>query len=51
MAGGNGIGLKQTALVLFRDYHIQKFIIRGKTRNVEYKLLTKEQINEQMRTK
>lgn len=47
-AGGNGIWLKQTVLVLFRDYNIQEFIIRGETWDLEYKFLRKKEINQQL---
>lgn len=45
LAGGNGIGLKQTVLILFRDYGIQKFTIQGDGWTLDYDFLTAEQIN------
>lgn len=47
-AGGNGIGLKQAALRLFRDFGIQKFEIAGEEWNVAYGLTDKEQLNSEL---
>jgi hypothetical protein len=44
-AGGNGIGLKQTALRMMRDFGVEKFDITGEGWCVSYKLVKKEALN------
>ena len=44
-AGGNGIGLKQTALGLFRDYGVRNFQIAGEGWEVGYSMMEKAEIN------
>lgn len=39
-AGGNGIGIKQTALILFRDFHVPRFQIDGQGWKVNYRLVS-----------
>ncbi len=48
-AGGNGIGLKQTAIRLLRDFDVGKFEIQGENWNADYQLAKKEQVNEELR--
>lgn len=44
-AGGNGIGLKQTALRFLRDFDVKKFAIEGEKWRVNYELAQAAQIN------
>ncbi|MFA6521079.1 MAG: hypothetical protein WCT53_01705 [Candidatus Gracilibacteria bacterium] len=44
-AGGNGIGLKQTVLRLFRDYKIKSFVVSGEKWEVKYQYVSKEEMN------
>ncbi len=43
-AGGNGIGLKQTAIRLLRDYGVRHFSIEGEGWETEYRYLDKEHL-------
>ena len=47
-AGGNGIGLKQAALRLFRDFGVKKFEVNGEKWKVAYGLTDKDQLNEEL---
>jgi len=44
-AGGNGIGLKQTAIRLLRDFGVQKFAIEGEGWTVNYRLAKSAEVN------
>jgi hypothetical protein len=44
-AGGNGIGLKQVAVRLLRDFDVRRFQIQGATWNLDYDLINKKDIN------
>lgn len=44
-AGGNGIGLKQTAIRLLRDYGVEKFSVVGEGWTVDYKIAKAHSIN------
>lgn len=44
-AGGNGIGLKQTAILLMRDYGVERFEIAGEGWNVNYRLAKAKDVN------
>ena len=44
-AGGNGIGIKQAALLLLRDYAVDRFEIQGNGWNVNYRIITAQEIN------
>ena len=46
--GGNGIGLKQTAIRLMRDFDVDKFEIQGEHWNANYQLAKKDKINEDL---
>lgn len=47
-AGGNGIGLKQTAIRLLRDFGVDKFEIHGEGWTVGYGLAKKEVVNHEL---
>lgn len=47
-AGGNGIGLKQAALRLFRDYGVPKFEVIGERWRVAYGMTDKGSLNEEL---
>lgn len=47
-AGGNGIGLKQTALRLLRDFHVQRFEIIGEGWEVAYAMTNKDELNQEL---
>lgn len=44
-AGGNGIGLKQTAIRFMRDFGVQKFEIQGEGWKANYRLAKADEIN------
>ncbi|MDP3973681.1 MAG: hypothetical protein Q8P92_02495 [Candidatus Daviesbacteria bacterium] len=44
-AGGNGIGLKQTAIRFMRDFGVQKFQIQGEGWTVDYRLAKAADVN------
>lgn len=44
-AGGNGIGLKQTAIRFLRDFGVQKFQIQGEGWTVDYRLAKAADVN------
>jgi len=44
-AGGNGIGLKQSALRMLRDFGAKKFEIDGEGWKVEYGMIKKDEVN------
>lgn len=44
-AGGNGIGLKQSALRMLRDFGAKKFEINGEGWKVEYGMIKKDEVN------
>lgn len=44
-AGGNGIGLKQTAIRFLRDFGVERFNIQGDGWIIEYKLAKAEEVN------
>lgn len=44
-AGGNGIGLKQTAIRFLRDFGVQKFQIQGEGWMVDYRLAKAADVN------
>ncbi|MCE2929443.1 MAG: DUF45 domain-containing protein [Candidatus Caenarcaniphilales bacterium] len=44
-AGGNGIGLKQVAVRLLRDFAVKKFQIQGASWNLDYDLVKKDVVN------
>lgn len=48
-AGGNGIGLKQVAIRLLRDFQTQRFSIQGEGWTVDYHLAKAEDINHEWR--
>lgn len=48
-AGGNGIGLKQTAIRLMRDFGAKKFEIQGDEWVANYQLVKKDQVNRELR--
>ncbi|EKD42925.1 MAG: hypothetical protein ACD_72C00532G0005, partial [uncultured bacterium] len=45
-AGGNGIGLKQAALRMLRDFDTNKFQINGEGWQVEYDMIKKDDVNQ-----
>jgi len=47
-AGGNGIGLKQTAIRLLRDFGVERFEIQGENWTVNYNLAKKEAVNREL---
>ncbi len=47
-AGGNGIGLKQTAIRLMRDYNVRRFLINGEGWAIDYRLARAEMVNQQL---
>lgn len=47
-AGGNGIGLKQTAIRLERDFGVKRFEIQGENWKSNYELAKKDQINQRL---
>lgn len=49
-AGGNGIGLKQVALRLLRDFGVENFEVNGENWTVHYRLAKKDEINQQLKT-
>ena len=44
-AGGNGIGLKQAAIRLMRDFEAERFSIEGESWAVDYNLAKAEEVN------
>ena len=48
-AGGNGIGLKQAAIRLLRDFDVETFEIHGEGWKVDYSLNRAEDVNADMR--
>ncbi len=48
-AGGNGIGLKQTAIRLMRDFNAQRFQIAGEGWAIDYHLARAEAINAELK--
>ena len=44
-AGGNGIGLKQTAIRYLRDFNVNRFEIQGENWDVNYRLAKAEEVN------
>jgi|GEM_PF-2254112 len=48
-AGGNGIGLKQSAIRFLRDFGVTRFEIRGEKWQVSYHLAKRDAINHDMR--
>ena len=48
-AGGNGIGLKQTALRFLRDFGVKRFAILGQEWKADYDFLRAETLNAAMR--
>lgn len=47
-AGGNGIGLKQTAIRLLRDFGVEKFEIQGEGWTADYRLAKKDVVNQEL---
>ncbi|OGJ45222.1 hypothetical protein A2272_00220 [Candidatus Peregrinibacteria bacterium RIFOXYA12_FULL_33_12] len=47
-AGGNGIGFKQAALRLMRDYGVKKVEVLGEGWKVHYEYVTKDDINDKL---
>lgn len=47
-AGGNGIGLKQTAIRYLRDFGVHKFEIKGENWTADYQLVKAEEVNERI---
>lgn len=47
-AGGNGIGLKQTAIRLLRDFHVTRFEIQGGDWDFNYELANRNAINDRL---
>ncbi len=45
-AGGNGIGLKQSALRMLRDFGAKKFEIEGEGWKVDYGMIKKDDVNQ-----
>jgi len=45
-AGGNGIGLKQSALRMLRDFGAKKFEIEGEGWKVDYGMIKKDEVNQ-----
>ncbi|MBI2596185.1 hypothetical protein HYW46_05640 [Candidatus Daviesbacteria bacterium] len=49
-AGGNGIGLKQTAIRFMRDFGVQRFEIDGEGWSTNYRLAKAEDVNREWET-
>lgn len=49
-AGGNGIGLKQTAIRFMRDFGVQRFEINGEGWSTNYRLAKAEDVNREWET-
>lgn len=49
-AGGNGIGLKQTAIRYLRDFGVSRFEVEGENWNVDYQLVKADEVNNQIET-
>src|SRR3989338_1432826 len=49
-AGGNGIGLKQTAIRYLRDFGVSKFEVEGENWAVDYQLIKASEVNQQIET-
>lgn len=50
-AGGNGIGLKQSALRMLRDFGAKKFEIEGEGWKVDYGMIKKDDVNQAIHEK
>ncbi len=47
-AGGNGIGLKQAAIRLLRDFGVKRFEIRGEGWTAQYRMAKAQEVNAQL---
>jgi hypothetical protein len=47
-AGGNGIGLKQTAILFLRDFSVSRFEIIGEGWTINYRIAKAAEINQQL---